>query len=75
MRDEIKNRYSFHKPDRLAIEAMRAIRRRIRELANAIDELCPEGREKENALTELQAVMMHANSAICQQFPVDEQDV
>lgn len=75
MRDDIKSRFSFHKPDAEGTEKMRAIRRKVRDLADAIDKLCPETREKATALTQLATVMMHANSAIVQQYPVDENDV
>lgn len=72
---EIKSRFSFHKPDRKGVEDMRTIRRHVRQLGYAIDVLCPESREKATALTQLATVMMHANSAIVQQYPVDEEDV
>lgn len=71
MRKEIIDRFSFHKPDQKGIEKMRAIRMEVRELADLIDVLCPESREKATALTQLSFVMMSANSAIVQQYPVD----
>lgn len=75
MRDQIKSRFSFHKPDAEGVEKMRSIRRKVRDLADAIDKLCPETIEKSTALTQLATVMMHANSAIVQQYPIDENDV
>lgn len=75
MRDDIRSRFSFHKPDETGVANMRTIRRKVRELAQAIDDLCPESREKATALTQLSFVMMSANSAIVQQYPLDENDV
>lgn len=72
---DIRSRFSFHKPDQEGVERMRTIRAKVRELATMIDEICPEGREKATALTQLSFVMMSANSAIVQQYPVDEKDV
>jgi hypothetical protein len=75
MRDEIRSRFTFHKPDAVGTEQMRSIRRKIRELAQLIDETCPESREKSTALTQLSFVMMCANSSIVQKYPLDEKDV
>lgn len=72
---ELNGRFSFHKPDQVGIDNMKEIRRAVRNLAYEIESLCPESREKENALTQLATVMMHANSAIVQQYPIDENDV
>lgn len=75
MKDETRSRFSFHKPDAEGVEKMRQIRRKVRDLASSIDELCPESREKATALTQLSFVMMSANSAIVQTYPLDEKDV
>lgn len=75
MNKDIVSRFSFHKPDEEGQAKMRTIRRQVRVLAQAIDSLCPESREKATALTQLSFVMMSANSAIVQQYPVDENDV
>jgi hypothetical protein len=72
---DIRNRFSYHKPDQEGVERMRTIRAKVRELATMVDELCPESREKATALTQLSFVMTSANSAIVQQYPVDEKDV
>lgn len=71
----IKSRFTFHKPDPQGTERMRTIRRKVRELAALIDESCPDSREKSTAFTQLQFVMMSANSAIVQQYPIDENDI
>lgn len=75
MKEDLKSRFTFHIPDSQGVAAMRSIRRKIRELAGLIDELCPESREKASALTQLSTVMMFANSAIVQKYPMDENDV
>jgi hypothetical protein len=75
MKADIISRFSFHKPDSVGIEDMRAIRRKVRELAALIDDKCPESREKATALTQLSFVMMSANSSIVQKYPVDEADL
>ena len=72
---EVTSRFSFHKPDEKGIGDMRTIRRAVRSLAYHIELLCPESREKATALTTLATVMMHSNSAIVQQYPVDERDI
>ena len=72
---QILSRFSFHKPDVEGVRKMRVIRKACRELAAMIDVLCPESREKATALTSLATVMMHANSAIVQEYPLDPEDV
>jgi hypothetical protein len=75
MKQELISRFTFHKPDSIGISHMRFIRSKVRDLAKAIDDLCPESREKATAFTQLQFVMMSANSAIVQQYPIDEGDL
>jgi hypothetical protein len=72
MNQELKSRFSFHTPDSDGINKMEAIRVSVRQLAEIIDQLCPDGREKSTAFTQLQFVMMSANSAIVQQYPIKE---
>jgi hypothetical protein len=72
---EIDGRFTFHKPDKNGVTCMRSIRRTVRVLAQMIQILCPEGKEKEAAFLQLQMVMMLANSAIVQKYPIDPDDV
>lgn len=72
---EITSRFSFHKPDEQGVRDMRTIRRLVRQLAYHIELICPESREKATALTNLATVMMNANSAIVQKYPLDENDI
>jgi hypothetical protein len=69
---EIDSRFSFHTPDQAGIDKMEAIRAKCRELAHLIDDLAPDTREKATAFTQLQFVMMSANSAIVQQYPIKQ---
>lgn len=75
MKLETLSRFSFHKPDAEGVAKMRSVRIKVRALANEIDTLCPEGREKSTALTNLATVMTNANSAIVQQYPIDQTDL
>lgn len=72
--NDINSRFGFHKPDAEGVKKMSDIRKKVRELAFLIQDLCPESREKATALTQLSFVMMSANSAIVQQYPVDPAD-
>lgn len=71
---EINSRFGFHKPDADGVLKMTAIRKKVRELAMMIEDLCPVSREKATAFTQLQFVMMSANSAIVQSYPLDPKD-
>lgn len=75
MRLETLKRFVFHNPDAGGIEQMKKIRVKVRELASLIDGICPESREKATALTNLATVMMNANSAIVQTYPIEPNDL
>ena len=71
---EVLSRFCFHIPTEEGKEKMSDIRKKVRELALLITGHCPESREKATALTNLQTVMMNANSAIVQAFPPAQSD-
>lgn len=71
---EINSRFGFHKPDAEGVQKMTTVRKKVRELALLISELCPDSREKATALTQLGFTMMSATSAIVQAYPLDEKD-
>lgn len=73
--DEVISRFTNHIPDAKTIEDMANIRRKVRDLAFLIEQICPESREKNTALTQLSFVMMSANSAIVQKCPVNEAEL
>ncbi len=72
---DVISRFAFHTPDQEGREEMKSIRIKVRELARTIQLVCPESREKATALTNLATVMMNANSAIVQQYPIDTSDL
>lgn len=74
MKTELQSRFSGHVPNETCIQKMRELRAAIRSLASHIEAECPEGREKATAFTHLQSVMMFANSAIVQGYPVDPKE-
>jgi hypothetical protein len=75
MKEELRSRYSFHKIDADGVTKMKNIRRYVKNLAEAIDMLCPDGRSKATALTHLDAVMTSANAAIALTYPIDPDDI
>lgn len=62
---EIENRYTFHSPDKHQIEYMTEIRRICKIVAQYVDSVCPESREKDMAHMSLEQAMFWANAAIC----------
>lgn len=68
---QILSRFTNHIPDKDTINQMALMRTKIRELAQHIDLVCPDSREKMTALTQLSFVMMSANSAIVQACPIN----
>lgn len=65
--DEIITRFTYHAPKGDQPERYAAIRSAARGLAEIINDLCPESREKSLAMTKLEEVSMWANAAIARQ--------
>lgn len=66
--EDIANRFRFHPaitPGRQ--DAHEAVRTDCRELAEALNALLPEGREKSLAITNLEQTMFWANAAVARQ--------
>lgn len=61
---DIDNRFMYHPPTGDKGETHAAIRERCRILAEQLNEVLPEGREKSLAITHLEEVMMWSNAAI-----------
>lgn len=62
---DLIRRFDYHPPrDTATAEAHTIIRQDCRALAEQINGICPEGREKALAITHLEEVMMWANAAI-----------
>lgn len=60
----LENNFKYHSPKEGQPEKYTAIREKAKELAHMIDELCPDGREKELAHTNIEQASMWANAAI-----------
>jgi len=63
-REELKNRYSYHKPEGNQPQRYEIIRQNCLQLAETICDNTPFSREQATALTHLDSVMMFANAAI-----------
>lgn len=62
--DRIERDFTYHAPTDDAIRNMQDMRIMARQLAHLIDSTVPESREKALALTNLEQVVMWANSGI-----------
>lgn len=63
-REEIRNRYGYHKPVGDQASRMAAVRQHCEALAVELVALCPSSRELSSALSSLDLVMFQANAAI-----------
>lgn len=63
-RRELDNRFTHHKPNDLQIQVYKKIRETAKEFAIYLNEVCPEGREKSLAMTNLEQTVMWANAGI-----------
>jgi hypothetical protein len=63
-KDEIDNIFTYHKPNSNQTTRYEKLREDAKELAYAINSMCPECREKSLALTNLQQTVMWANASI-----------
>jgi hypothetical protein len=61
---ELDKRFAHHPPKGDQAERYGQIRAAFRELAEALNALCPEGREKSVAFTELETAQFWANASI-----------
>lgn len=62
--DDIANRFDYHRPDATRVAQHEQVRAAARVLADAINELVPEGREKSTAVTKVEEAMFWANAGI-----------
>lgn len=63
-KDEIRRRFTNHKPKEGQGIRMIEVKAKAVDLANAIAEMCPQSREKSLALTKLEECIMWANKSI-----------
>ena len=61
---DIESRFTYHAPSEKNITKFPVLRSAAKQLAELINELCPEGREKSLAITKLEEVIMWANAGI-----------
>lgn len=64
MNPVIENNSKYHAPKEGQPAKYDAIREKAKELANVIDELCPNSREKSLAMTNLEQAVYWANAAV-----------
>ncbi|UPK45754.1 DUF7681 family protein [Paenibacillus pabuli] len=64
MNPVIQNNFKYHKADEAKGKKHDTVRDSCRDLADALDKLLPNSREKSLALTKLEETMMWANAAI-----------
>lgn len=64
MKQQLENNFRYHAPKEGQPEKYAQIRAGAKELAYLIDELCPQSREKDLAMTKLEEVSMWANASI-----------
>lgn len=70
---DVENIFTYHKPHGDQPERYVALRAKAKELAQLIDESCPDSREKSVAFTNLQQAVMWANASIAVNEKAPEQ--
>jgi hypothetical protein len=68
---DLNNRFQYHRPDEATAEKHQSVRTSVQFLANGLNELLPEGREKSLAITHLEETMFWSNAAIARSNPLD----
>lgn len=71
---ELNKRFTHHPPQGDQAERYEKMRAAFRRLADVINELCPEGREKAVAFTELETSQFWANAAIARNYMTQQPD-
>lgn len=64
MNETIENNFKYHAPKEGQPEKYHALREKAKELAYLMEKLCPPGREKALAMTQLEQSVMWANASI-----------
>lgn len=67
MDERIENNFRYHAPKEGQPEKYHALREKAKELAYLIEELCPVGREKSLAMTNIEQGVMWANASIARE--------
>ena len=69
--EEILTRFTYHSPKGEQPIKYEAIREEARELAELINDVCPESREKSLAITKLEEAVMWANAAVARREEIN----
>lgn len=64
LQTDIDNRFTYHSPDNDAGMKHSTVRNACKDMADLLNSVLPEGREKSLAITKLEEVMMWSNAAI-----------
>jgi hypothetical protein len=62
--EDLQNRFTYHSPEPGQVQKYQQIRDKGRELAELVNDACPESREKSLAVTNLEQAVMWANASI-----------
>lgn len=62
--EQIEKNFKYHAPKEGQPEKYVSIRDKAKQLAELVDELCPDSREKSLALTKIEEAVMWANAGI-----------
>lgn len=65
--EDIENRFTFHPATLSTAHVHDKVRARCKSLAESLNEILPEGREKALAITKLEEAMFWSNAAIARQ--------
>ncbi len=61
---ELQNRFTYHAPKEGQVEKYEKIRNHCHSLAQDLNAMCPDSREKSLAITKLEEVVFWANASI-----------
>jgi len=62
--NDLDNRFRYHNADPTQVQNMENIRKNFRALADLLNEMCPDSREKSLAITNLEQAQFWANASI-----------
>ena len=65
--EEMGRRFDYHPPREHQPADYKAIRNQARFMAETVDDLCPDGREKSLAMTRIEEAVFWANAAIARE--------
>lgn len=71
--EELTHRFTYHSPSGEARTRHESTRERFREMAHWLNDVLPEGRSKQLALTVLEEASFHAHAAIAREPELHEE--